>query len=166
MAVLSKLTLPIFSDHAVERYCYFYKHANWKGLNSFFSAVDWTFLFCIADIDEYVVIFTNFVIMSAQKFIPYGKERILKTSSPWLNEKCRKLVSDKHAAFGTENYAMVRDLCSTGLYEEYMKHISKTKERLKDCSSDAKKWWRLSKSLLLRQTSIASAPQLQRDYKS
>ena len=149
MVVISKLSLPIYSDQAVERYCYCYKQADWNGFNSFFSNVAWTFLFTIEDINTYVKTFTDFVIASAQKFIPYGKKRVLKTSSPWLNEKCRKLVSDKHAAFGTEHYATIRDFCTTGLYEEYMKHVSTVKERLKNCNNDAKKWWCISKSLLL-----------------
>ena len=55
-----------------------------------------------------------------------------------------KLVSDKHAACGTDYYDNARDVCSAGLYDEYLKHIEKTKERLKSCSTDAKKWWCLS----------------------
>lgn len=73
MAVLSKLSLPIYSDHAVERYSYFYKQADWKGLNYVFSNVGWTFLFTIEGINEYVEEFTGFVISAAPKIIPYGK---------------------------------------------------------------------------------------------
>ena len=73
MAVLCKLSLPIYCDHAVERYCYSYKHADWKGLISYFREVDWSFLYSIDDTNEYVESYTQFVIASAQKNIPYGE---------------------------------------------------------------------------------------------
>ena len=73
MAVLCKLSLPIYCDHAVERYCYFYKQADWKGLIRFYSTVNWSFLYSIDDVNKYVETFTQFVITNAQQFIPYEK---------------------------------------------------------------------------------------------
>ena len=81
MAVLCSLSLPIYSDRAIERECYFYDHADWKGLNAFFSTIDWSFVSNIEDVSTMVESFTEFVLKSAQRFIPFGK----KTSCENIN---------------------------------------------------------------------------------
>ena len=89
------------------------------------------------------------------------EKQVAKTSTPWLNDKCKALVTAKHDAYGTDFYKEAQQVCRKGLYEEYMKHVSKTKERLTKCTKDTKKWWCLSKSILLRKSAASSIPPLQ-----
>lgn len=71
-----------------------------------------------------------------------------KSSHSWLNDRCKELVLAKQVAFGTSHFDDKRDVCSTGLFEEYQKYINHIKRRIHEHKGQAKSWWSLSKCLM------------------
>ena len=135
-------------------------------MNTYFSQFDWYDFFRNGDIHEVTAKFTNYVLDIAKLFIPFGFKMIRKSSHPWLNEKCKRLVLQKHTAFGTPNYEKERDKCSKGLFEEYLKHVDNTKSWLETNAKSQKSWWHYSKTLLLRQKESSIIPALQKTDES
>lgn len=130
MMVMCNIALPFISDHPVQRGCFIYSKANWKGLNSYLLEFDWKALFQDLKADEIVTIFTSTVLDIAKKFIPFEWKSIQKSKHPWLNDECKKLVSDKNNAFGTPSFEEKRDNCSNGFFEEYQRYVTHTKDIL------------------------------------
>ena len=70
------------------------------------------------------------------------------------------LVLIKHAAYGTDSFESLREKCSLGLYEEYMKYVGNTRDEPISKKSQGKKWWSMSKTLLLQKQSVSGIPPL------
>ena len=100
--------------------------------------------------------FTDYVMGAAKLFMRHCPKEVRKDCHPWLNERCKNLVLEKHAAYGSDSFESVREKCSLALYEEYMKHVGNTREELISKKSQGKKWWSMSKTLLLQ----ASLPEM------
>lgn len=81
---------------------------------------------------------------------------------PWLNERCLHLVTKKIEAGGTSNYAEVARKSSEGLYDEFIMYTKKIQVQLKKLPSGSKKWWELSKTLLMKPESSSTIPPLRR----
>ena len=99
--------------------------------------------------------------MAAKAYIPSRTFVVEKSSHPWLNDRCKRLVLAKHAAVGTPFFSQRQLECSQGLNEEYEKYASKCRERLNRCNAQPRKWWRLSQCLLGRSVPVSSIPPLQ-----
>ena len=67
MAILCWLSLPIYSDHVVERECYFYDQVVWKDSNAYFSNIDWSSMLNVDDVSITMEYFIGFVLKRAQK---------------------------------------------------------------------------------------------------
>ena len=83
-----------------------------------------------------------------------------KGQHPWLNTRCREAIAKKHAAEGSVDYIAARDFCFDVLYDEYRKHIARTKLLLQDCVRGSRKWWKLNAVLLNRSPKSSSIPAL------
>ena len=123
-------------------------------MNAYLNEVDWDVFFQNVDIDESIDKFTKFILDVAKSFIPFGVKTIRKSCHPWLNEKCKRLVIQKHTSFGTPNYENARETCSQGLFEEYSKYVDHATNWLEDNVKSQKSWWHYSKNLLLRKMTI------------
>ena len=77
---------------------------------------------------------------------------------PWIDDQCRRLLSRKHAAVGTPDFAAARDACSAGFTEAQRRYLVKTKETLRTAS--AKDWWKFSKDLMSKAGGRENIPPL------
>ena len=96
------------------------------------------------------------------RFVPSKQICALKSSHPWLNDRCRNALARKRAASGTDAFLDARDECSRTLADEYNKYVSRMRARLGELSSSSHAWWRLSDSLMMKRTSASSIPPLKR----
>ena len=125
--VLCNMALPAFSDSSIARSCFDHKNADWKGLNNYFRSTNWHN--CLGDVSSSIMVqhFTDYVMEAAKTFIRHRTIQVRKDCHPWLNERCKKLVLTKHDAYGSDSFESLREKCSLGLYEEYMKYVGNTR---------------------------------------
>ena len=100
--VLCFYALPVPETEYHERIVWRYAKADWDTLRSKLEAIDWNIL------DEYSVdvaadLVTRKVLELAEECIPKGRLLEEKTTHPWVNDRIIGLVSQKHAAAGTDN---------------------------------------------------------------
>ena len=99
----------------------------------------WSFIFDLP-IDDAVERFQYTILAKAREYIPMRWFSEAKGQHPWLNTRCREAIAKKHAAEGSVDYLAARDFCSDILYDEYRKHIARTKLLLQDCVRGSRKW--------------------------
>ena len=104
--------------------------------------------------------FTTYLLKLCKRFIPVVRIVSRNSSHPWLNDRCIRLVRDKQDAEGTAAFERLRDICSTGLKEEYDKYIQKTKSKITASSSSSKRWWKLANMLSLKAGHSSTIPPL------
>ena len=160
MMILCKMMLPLFSDSGVYRECYQYNKANWSKLNHLFENTDWLSMFIDVDVATTIQRFPDYVIQLSKQCIPFEKKIIRKSCHPWLNETCKKLVSEKHVAYGTPAYASARIHCSNELFFEYSQYASTTKKWLGSTVGKQKDWWEYAKPLVSRGNTDTIIPAL------
>ena len=120
---------------------------------------DWSFIDnCCPTLSTKVL--TDIILEEAKRFIPHRIVRVLKSSHPWLNEECKRLVRDKHRAEGTGTYEDEVKRCSAGLGEAYQRYVQKTREDLKDCKKGSRRWWKLASALMNKPEKNCSIPAL------
>ena len=160
--VLSRLSTPILRTKPITRECFFYLQADWTGLDRALDATDWASLLGERDNDPDAAtsILTTMILKLAKRFIPFRRVCTDRRTVPWLNEKCIELVADKCAAQGKHDYFLKQKKCSQGLWHEYSKYITRSKEKLAHLPSSSKKWWALARSLTMKSTSLSSIPPL------
>ena len=97
------------------------------------------------DPDAATKTFTDYVLSTAKKFIPFRLVQTYKSSHPWLNDICKEFVAKKRAAFGTPAYQVRQAECSAGLLREYSKYVERTKSKLSSLPRGSKTWWKFLK---------------------
>jgi hypothetical protein len=118
----------------VAREVWQWSKADWKGLNRELASTDWETLLYIGDEafqelpGEATARFTDFLVTTARKYVPVETKYLQKATHPWLNNKCRELVAEAHAAVGTHRHAEKLRVCSDGIVKEYYAYVARTKE--------------------------------------
>ena len=88
----------------MQRGCFIYSRVDWVGLSKYVSGFDWETLFQDLNVDEIVTIFTSAILNAAICLYHPNSKLSKKNKHPWLNDKCKKLVSDKNDVFGTPSF--------------------------------------------------------------
>ena len=161
--VLARLQLDVPGTEEIPRKCFISKEARWDDLKDFFASVDWKFMLSNLDPDAATKTFTDYVLSTAKKFIPFRLVQTYKSSHPWLNDICKELVAKKRAAFGTLGYQVRQAECSAGLLREYSKYVERTKLKLSLLPRGSKSWWKISQTLMMRTQENTSIPPLKNE---
>ena len=141
--VEATLELQVPTTAEVERECWNFAKADWKGLNELFASTNWVTFFDTADVDVLTERFTEYVLSAARSYIPVRMQKLKKSTHPWLNERCEELVRAKRAAEGTEESAAKLEACSKGMLEEFQKYTARVRDKLKTLPRSSKQWWKL-----------------------
>lgn len=159
--VLSRVALPIPSNRLVYRPCFHLKDANWPALKNDLNEVNWRAILSNDDPHQAAKLFTDTVTSIAKVHIPFEQKLVSKSSHPWLNEHCRKLLLLKIEALGTPSFAQLQRDWAEAVNLAAKRYTSKLKSRLCKLPSFSKKWWKLSNELLMKSTVCFSTSQLQ-----
>eukprot|EP00973_Karenia_brevis_P025039 3451317-Karenia_brevis.AAC.1 len=96
----------------VERTYWRFARASWTSLRDSLSSVDWGAFSNGLTADHLASKLTIRILSQARRFTPRYESSSQKSSHPWLNERCFRLIEQKHAAEGTANYAAMQERCS------------------------------------------------------
>ena len=170
--VLVKVHAPVPKEVQVERELWLFDKCNWKALNSELQDTTWnqvlfgrdsaTGPFTAEDVDHATENLTEHLLHTLRKHVPTVTKSVTKSTHPWIDERCRKLVERKRAAEGTEDHADRLRECSEGLLEAYKKWVKDTKEKLLELPRASKRWWKLARSLAQKAEKNSSVPPLKR----
>ena len=161
--VFSRLDAQIPAALTVQRECFVFTQADWQSLNIALLKTNWAFV-CSLPPSIAAEKLTDTILEKAKAHIPFQTKQVPRGCHPWINEKCRQLIADKIAAYGTPSYERKRDLCSQGLYNSYSQFLSGTKDRIHKHPSSSKHWWHLSRRLLSRACPTSSIPPIKEEH--
>ena len=83
---------------------------------------------------------------------------------PWLTERCKRLIRQKHQAESTLAYPSLRTQCSAAIVEAHSQYIARTKAKLERLPRDSKKWWKFSASLMDKSSMQIGVPALRDEH--
>ena len=136
-----------------------FNKADWKGLNSFFSATDWRTMIC-DDVDTATTKTTDFISSTARRFIPVSTRTVYKSTHPWINKRCKEVVEEKRRAEGLPIYGDKLKVCSEVILEEFNMYVTRTREGMKKLPRGSKRWWIMAKKLATRADKNSNIPHL------
>ena len=64
------------------------------------------------------------------RFIPRKRIADDKTQHQWVDEGCRRLIREKRLAWGTDEFAAKRDVCTRGLLDAYNAFVRRIRSKL------------------------------------
>ena len=147
---------------AVERQCWAFKHADWKGFNRFLHSSSWGWLDNQESVDTLAQKLNDFLLDNAKRFIPMRIKKTLRSTHPWMNDHCRALVEEKRRFEGTPEYRDKLVACNVGILLQYNLYVDRMCQKLKQVPRSSKQWWKLSRSLALRSEKTSTVPPLKR----
>ena len=160
-SVICHIDISIPATPVSSRMSFDFGKAKWKELRQFYRNVDWSALLPQDDPDKAALDFTEFLLFHAKRFIPMKTVQVKPYKHPWIDDSCRRLLSEKHDAVGTPSFEAARDRCTAGFREAQRRFLISTKHKLQH--SSGKDWWKLSKDLLAKNTGKENIPPLQTD---
>ena len=147
--VLVKLSLTAVSETEIKREVWDLKNADWKALHKELSEMDWSSL-KKGTAEDAVNLFHELLWFLLIKYIPRKEVKCKKSSHPWMNSRCEKVIFEKMNAEGSEQYEEKSKRCSEVLQEERSKYTEKLKAKLASLPRSSKQWWRINRELLQR----------------
>ena len=141
-----------------QRECFYYKKADWDGLYRALLEIKWELM--PDDIDDAQDFFTSSVLNAVRQFVPNRVIKFSKSSHPWINNECKKAIEAKYRAFGSRNFAALRDECSRTLQRTFQQYTKTTREKLCSMKASSKQWWRTANLLLRKASNVSSIPPL------
>ena len=162
--VLRYFPVPEIQSKRIVRYGFSIKKANWKELKRSLKEMDWQKL-QKDTAEDALNYFMEILWALLCTHIPFEEINFVKTSHPWLNERCREAIQRKNASEGTAEFDENRHSCSKILAAEYQVHLGKLKKKISDLSKGSKQWWSLNRQLLEKRSRLSSIPPLRKDGK-
>ncbi len=158
--VFGSLTCPLPEVRRIQREVFVYSKADWTGMRQALRDTNWETILCTLDADRSAAAFEEFLMSLVRRFIPSQVLQDSKGEHPWLTDRCRELIRRKRAAQGTADFQRLRDECSTALLSAYNDFLQKTRDKLRKLKKSSREWWRLSRTLMSRNTSAEVIPPL------
>ena len=148
--VLARVLLHVVRSSPQMRSCFDYGAADWASMADCFTKMDWTSILSGLSPNAAASVFTTQLVEVAGKFVPCVKRPVAKTSHPWLNDRCSKLIEAKIQSEGTPAYTVAQNNCSKGLLLEHDRFICNMRNKIQSMGPSSKKWWKLSSALMLK----------------
>ena len=149
--VFAKLNLSILYPPPYQRTVWFYRKANPELIRRVINEFDWIGVLSNVSVDEKVCYFTETLLNIIHNFIP--RERIVcdYRDSPWINNKIKKLISEKNSAY--KSYCRFnRDVF---LFEKFLQienskqsYYSKLSSKLANPATSLRTYWSILKIFL------------------
>ena len=103
-------------------------------------STDWDTCFEHLNADEAAERFGTKLLEAVESNIPVKGVRDNVYAHPYLNDECRRALSEKHAATGTAFFIEKRDACTEAFRVAHRSYIAQTKYELKVMSSLSRGW--------------------------
>jgi len=157
--VLAKCTFSVDAFTPRARSVWNFRSADWIAMCEHVASLDFSFIE-LESVDMSAQKFTDMILSVCDTFV--SKRTLLEgaCSHPWITERCRLALAEKHNAYGTPDYA---DKClsySLVLREEFDSYVVAVKKRLSRLRPGSKHFWSLSKKLLLGAVKATVIPAL------
>ena len=146
--VIVTVNLPKPETHVIERTVWDYKGVKWAMLSSELASFDFKSAMYGLDVNDATLFFTAKVLEIARRHIPTRVLKEHKGTHPWLDERCRQAIVQKHLHAGRDGFEESCRACTEVLREQYGTYISKVRDEMKKLPRGSKKWWGLSKVLM------------------
>lgn len=143
-----------------ERHVWHYRDANWTAMEETFENIEWHHLQEDSTGDAADFFFARLHEIR-EAHVPPSMKSFQKSSLPWLNHTCEMAIVKKHIAEGSENYNEECEHCRQTLKEEHGKYKTKLRKQIENLPHGSKKWWRLNKKNLSRESTPYFFPLLQ-----
>ncbi len=147
--VVAVLEVPRPSARVIERQVWDFKKADWDGLRSALSETDWHSILC-KDADAAAEGLTETLLSKTREYVPTRRLKDEKSSHPWINDRCRRAISEKDAAENSDfdSYKRACERCTAVLQEEYGGYIQRLRTRLQELPAMSKQWWDINRQLM------------------
>jgi len=139
------------------RHVWHYRDANWHAMELVLEQTNWHVLE-EGTVDEAVSNLYDLLYELRETHVPQSDKVFQKTSLPWLNHTCEMAIAEKHLAEDLRSYADECTKCRRGLQHEHDKYKDKLKQQIASLPRGSKRWWRLNKQLMHRQTTPSFFP--------
>ena len=156
--VLAKVNLRVTQTEPIVRTMWDFCKADWASLKRDLSSINWVDFLANLTPDEAAQKLTNIILEFGRAHIPLRQQTVRQSSHPWLNQRCFELIQEKINAEGSDEYKQKQKACTEGLLLEHSKYIQRTKEKLAALKPSAKKWWKLSNTLMLKANQTSAIP--------
>ena len=123
--------LSVPASEPVRRRVYDYKKADWIQLCKQLSSTKWGAFFEELSADEAAERFTAELLQAVEQCIPVKWILDKVYAHPWINDECRRALSEKHAAIGTESFIEKRDACTETFRAAHRSYVARTREELR-----------------------------------
>ena len=156
------LPVPLPQQCTIRRNVWILRDAAWDNMKSELKRLNWNRLHqgSVHDAAKYL---QSSIQLLCKRYIPYRSIEQIRSTYPWLNDRCRNAIRTKHCAEGTARYDECSQRCATVIAEEHQKYVEALKARIKNLSKNNKTWWTLNRQLRNHKCKISSVPPLRND---
>ena len=164
---LIEITLQLVLPSPVQttRKVWDYDNAKWGSLRLTFKNISWNFI-DEKDVDASCAQLTEIILAAMDEHIPSKEISCNQSHHSWINQTCIDLVAAKRAGEGTAEFPYLQEKCSKGLFNEYLKHIERSRKKLLKIKKGTKAWWKMSRALLNRPETTNTIPALRKTDRS
>ena len=128
-------------------------------VEQFLYNTDFSFV-SFLDVDTAAEKFTQTLLDAAKLYVTRKTLTNDVTTHPWLTDRCRTAIANKHAAVNTVGYKQACVECSQVLREEFERFVRQLKLKMSRLQRGSKQYWKLVKKLLLGSCHRLSVPSL------
>ena len=157
--VLAKFDVGVPESTVVRRFVFDYSKADWAEISRDLLGFDWTPM-DLLDVDAAERFFHRSVFGILRRHIPERELLERKSVHPWVNERCLSAIRGKNASFGTDEFALKSAECSAVIFEEFIGHVKRSRDKLAREKRGSKSWWRLTNEIMQKKSKASSIPAL------
>ncbi len=159
-AVIVDVAISIPSCSAVHRTCFDFGKAKWSDIKTALKSTEWETFFAHRGADAAALELTEKILSIVKEYVPVKDVVSKPYKHPWIDDRCRELLRQKHASIGTPGFAAARDACTAGFTVAFSEFLADTRKKLKEAT--CKDWWKISKDLMSSSKTAENIPPLKR----
>ena len=159
--VLANFDIGIPESTLITRTVFEYSKADWANIKHDLAEFDWTFMDG-ASVDDAERYLHESLFRILRQHIPERTLLERKSAHPWVNERCLQAIQRKNESAGTENFSATSLECNRILFEEYLAHIERMRDKLRKEKRGSKRWWRVANQIMEKQGGRSATPALKR----
>ena len=141
----------------VDRKVYDYKRADWLRVRRALVAEDWRVMDFMT-VDEAERHLHQRICGIMGLYIPQRTITERKSVHPWVNERCLEAIRTKNEC--SEDLTAAAAACSQVLFEEYLAHVQRMKDKLLREKRGSKQWLEISNEIMQKTCQPSAIPAL------
>ena len=157
--VLAKFDIGVPDCAVVRRQVFDYSKADWAEIRREMQGFDWSTMDSL-DVDAAERFFHQSVFGILQCHIPERELLERKSVHPWFNDRCVSAIRAKNASLDTSEFVSKSAECSAIIFEEFLGHVKRMRDKLAREKRGSKAWWRLTNEIMQKKSKASSIPAL------